>query len=219
MIKVNLLSPEKKDISGAAPEAAAFAAEEEKESKLHTGAALAAAVITVGIIGAMYFTQASTLDKKTRHLVERRARKAELDSVLETLTQLEKAKKLLEKKVKLISDLKSRQQDAVKMMDQLVDAVPEWVWLNSLRFSGKMLSLNGKALSNNLISDFINNLKGTGCFYDVKFPGSNRQKQRGMDIFDFRINCYYRDKDQAAAAAAAAAAKAKAPAKKRRRRR
>jgi type IV pilus assembly protein PilN len=197
MIKVNLLSPERKDISGAGPEAAPFA-EEGKVSKLHTWAAVVAAILTVGIVGALYFTQASTLGKKQQHLEERRARKAELDNVLLTLTELEKAKNLLDKKVKLIADLKSRQQDAVKMMDQLVDTIPEWVWLTSLRFSGKMLNLSGKALSNNLISDFINNLKSTGCFYDIEFPGSNREGQKGMDIFDFRINCLYKDKDQAA---------------------
>jgi len=214
MIKVNLLSPEKKDIAAGGADAAPFT-EEERESKIHTGAIVAAAVATVGIIGALYFTQASTLDKKQRHLEERRARKVELDNVLKTLMELEKAKKMLDKKVKLIADLKSRQQDSVKMMDQLVNALPDWVWLSSLGFKGKMLTMSGRALSNNLISDFINNLKGTGCFYNVQFPGSSRQKQSGLDIFNFRINCYYQDKEQAAKALADAQKKQK----KRKRRR
>jgi Tfp pilus assembly protein PilN len=195
MIKVNLLSPERKEVAGAAAEAAPFA-EEEKESKINTGAIIGAAIITVGIIGLLYFTQAQTLEQKRQHLQERNARIKALDEVLKTLEELEKAKNMLDKKVKLIYDLKSKQQDSVKMMDALCDALPDWVWLTNLSFSSRSLSITGKALSNNLISDLINNLKGTGSFYDVQFPGSTRQKQGSQEIFNFRVTCTYRDKDE-----------------------
>jgi Tfp pilus assembly protein PilN len=201
MIKVNLLSPERKEVAGAAAEAASFP-EAEKESKINTGAIIGATIITVGIIGLLYFTQAQTIEQKQQHLQERKARKKALDEVLKTLEELERAKNILEKKVKLISDLRSKQQDSVKMMDALSDALPEWVWLTNLSFSNRNLSITGKALSNNLISDLINNLKGTGSFYDVGFPGSNRQIQGSQEIFNFRVTCMYRDKDEVKKSAA-----------------
>ena len=201
MIKVNLLSPERKDVAGAPAEAAPFP-EEEKESKINTGAIIGAAVITVGIIGLLYFTQAQTLEQKQQHLRERKARKQALDDVLKTLAQLEKAKKELDKKVRLIEDLRSKQHDSVKMMDSLSDALPDWVWLTNLTFSGRKLSISGRALSNNLISDLINNLKGTGSFYDVQFPGSNRTTQGNQEIFFFIVTCLYRNKDAAKKSAA-----------------
>jgi Tfp pilus assembly protein PilN len=193
MIKVNLLSPEKKEISGAAADAAPFP-EEDKENKINTGAIVGAVIITLGVIGGLYFTQAQTLERKEQYLQERQARKQALDKVLKTLEELERAKKMLDKKVKLISELKSHQQDTVKMMDSLVDAMPDWVWLTDLRFNNRQLSISGKAVHNNLISDFINNLKGTGCFFNIGFPGSNREKQSGQDVFNFRLTCSYKDK-------------------------
>jgi len=196
MIKVNLLSPEKKEISGGGGDVAQYA-DETKEAKINVAAGVGAAILTLGIIGFLFFTQANEIDTKEKLLQEKKARKKQLDDVLKTLEELEKAKKMLDKKVKLIADLKSRQQDAVKMMDQLSNALPDWVWLQSLTFSGKLVSMNGKAIHNNLISDFINNLKGTGSFYDIQFPGSTRQKKQGLDIFNFRLTCYYRDKDKA----------------------
>ena len=195
MIKVNLLSPERKEVTGAPAEAAPFT-EEEKESKINTGAIVGAAVITIGIIGLLYFTQAQTIEQKRQHLQERQARKQALDEVLKTLDELERAKNILDKKVKLIEDLRAKQQDAVKMMDALCDALPDWVWLTKLTFSRRSLGLTGIALSNNLISDLINNLKGTGSFYDVEFPGSDRREQGNQEIFSFRVNCKYRDKDE-----------------------
>lgn len=195
MIKVNLLSPERKEVAGAAAEAAPFP-EEEKESKINTGAIIGAAIITVGIIGLLYFTQAQTLEQKQQHLQERTARIKALDEVLKTLAELEKARSILDKKVKLIQDLRKKQQDSVKMMDALCDALPDMIWLTKLSFSNRSLSITGKALSNNLISDLINNMKGTGSFYDVTFPGSTRQTQGNQEIFNFRVTCTYRDKDE-----------------------
>jgi len=195
MIKVNLLSPERKEVAGAAVEGAPLA-EEEKESKINTGAIVGAAIITVGVIGLLYFTQAQAIEQKQQHLQERQARKKALDEVLKTLDELERAKNMLDKKVKLIEDLRSKQQDSVKMMDSLCDALPDWVWLTNLNFSKRSLSITGRALSNNLISDLINNLKGTGNFYDIEFPGSTRQTQGNQEIFNFRVTCKYRDKDE-----------------------
>ncbi len=195
MIKVNLLSPERKEIPGGGGEIGSYA-ESEREAKINIVAVVAAGVITLGIIAFLFFTQSATMDEKERLLDEKKARKAELDVVLKTLTELEKAKKMLDRKVKLIADLKSRQQDAVKMMDQLSNAIPDWVWLTSVSFSGKLLSMAGNAIHNNLISDFINNLKGTGSFYNIQFPGSTRARKSGLDVFAFRLTCYYKDKDQ-----------------------
>ena len=197
MIKVNLLSPEKKEVSGTGAETAPFP-EEEKGNKINKGAIIGAAIITLGVIGGLYFTQAQTIERKQQYLQEREARKKTLDRVLQTLEELERAKSMLDKKVKLISELKSSQQDTVKMMDALVDAMPDWVWLTDLRFSNKQLSISGKAVHNNLISDFINNLKGTGCFYNIGFPGSNREKQSGQDVFNFKLTCSYREREAAA---------------------
>lgn len=195
MIKVNLLSPERKEIPGGGAEAGSYS-EVERESKINVMAGVVAGVLTLAIIGFLFFTQSATMEAKERLLDEKKARKAELDIVLKTLMELEKAKKMLDKKVKLIADLKSRQQDAVKMMDQLSNAIPDWVWLKSISFSGKLLSIAGNAIHNNLISDFINNLKGTGSFYNIQFPGSTRARKGGLDVFSFRLTCYYKDKDQ-----------------------
>ncbi len=195
MIRVNLLSPEKKEISGGA-EGKAFP-EESRQNKISTAAIVFATLLTLGTIAFLYFTQASAIDDREKLLIEKQARKDELDNVLKQLDELENAKSMVDKKIKLISELKSRQQDTVKMMDQLCNAIPDWVWLQSLTFSGKLVNIQGKAIHNNLISDFINNLKGTGCFDDVQFPGSVRQTQSGQDVFDFRLTFLYKDKDEA----------------------
>jgi Tfp pilus assembly protein PilN len=193
MIKVNLLSPERKEVSGAPGEAPGFA-EEERESKISTAAAAGAAIITVGLIGFLYWTQTQTLENKQNLLQEKTAKKATLAEVEKTLKNLEKAKADLARKVALISELRSRQQSTVRMMDELSNALPEWVWLSSLNFAGNRLSLKGKAIHNNLIADFINNLKATNSFTDIRFQNSTKQKMSGLDVFNFNLSCVYVEK-------------------------
>ncbi len=73
MIRVNLLSPEKKEVPGGAGEAPAFA-DEQKENKINVGAGIGAAVITIGLIGFMYYTQTQTLEDKQNLLEEKNAK-------------------------------------------------------------------------------------------------------------------------------------------------
>ncbi|MEN8152461.1 MAG: PilN domain-containing protein [Acidobacteriota bacterium] len=194
MIKVNLLSPEKKEVVSVQGDTAVFT-DEERESKVNVPAIAGAAVLTLAIIGGLFVLQTNKLDFVKKHLEERKARLAELDEVLKTLKVLEKTKKMLEKKVTIIQDLNSQKQHTVKMMDQLSRALPEMVWLRSVKYSNNVLSLSGSALSNNQIADFINNLKSTNYFFniDTGFKDSVRKKKLGVDVYEFRFQCTFRD--------------------------
>ena len=189
MIKVNLLSPEKKEVGGGV-EAGAFP-DESKESKLNIPAIAAAVIITLSAVGYLYFSQAAEISSKQEILAERRARKAELDKVLETLAQLEKTKKNLDKKIDVIEKLKSQQMTTVRMMDELSKALPESVWLTKLNFGKGTLTLSGKAFTNNLIADFMNNLDSSGYFVNIRLRSSKRVRAASIEVFDFSIVCQF----------------------------
>jgi type IV pilus assembly protein PilN len=190
MIKINLLRPEKKEVAAGAGPAIGFT-EEARPSKISVPAIVAAVAITVGAIGLMYFLQSSTLSFEKKQLEERMLRKAELEKVLAKLAEIERTKKELDNKIKIISDLKLRQKDAVYMMDRMSRCLPEWVWLTSLTFSGGAVNISGKALSNNLIADLINNLQNSNVFNNVQLTSTVRKRESGIDIFEFRISCVF----------------------------
>ncbi|MCK4888913.1 MAG: PilN domain-containing protein [Candidatus Aminicenantes bacterium] len=192
MIKVNLLSPEKKDLAPGLAATESFA-DEAREQQVSVPAIIGALVLTVFIIGGMYFLQANKLSDVKKFLEVRKARLTELEDVLQTLKVLENTKKVLKNKVDIIQSLNARKQVAVKMMDQLSRALPEMVWLNNMKFNNRTLSLKGSALSNNLVADFINNLKSTNYFNNIKFKDSVRKKKSGVDVFDFRLDCTFSD--------------------------
>jgi type IV pilus assembly protein PilN len=190
MIKINLLRPEKKEMAAGSGAAVSFA-EEAKPSQLSVPALVAAIAITVVGIGGMYFLQSGRLASERKQLEERTLRKAELEKVLAKLADIEATKKELDNKIKIIGDLKMRQKDAVYMMDRMSRSLPDWVWLTDLTFTSGTVSITGKALSNNLIADLINNLQNSNSFTNVQLTSTARKKEAGIDIFVFHINCVF----------------------------
>ena len=189
MIKINLLKPEKKAVTAGG--AAVGVIEESRENKLSVPAIIGAIAITVGSIGLLYFLQSNTLNSEKKLLQERTLRKAELEKILLKLAEIETTKIELDSKIKIINDLKSKQKDAVFMMDKLSRCLPDWVWLVNVSFIKGTLNLGGKALSNNLIADLVNNLQTSNFFINVQLRSSARKKESGIDIFEFKIECTF----------------------------
>jgi len=189
MIRVNLLRPEKKEVVSGGETVSYI--EESKEKKINMMALAGAVVITIGITGLLYFLQSNRLDAERKILEDRRVRKVELEKVLKKLTEVEITKKILDSKIKIIGDLKLKQKDTVLMMDKLSASLPDWVWLNSLNFSGNILNIEGKALSNNLIADLINNLQNSNYFTNIQLKTSVRKREAGSDIFEFKLQCQF----------------------------
>ena len=189
MIRVNLLRPEKKEVVSGGETVSYI--EESKEKKINMMALAGAVVITIGITGLLYFLQSNRLDAERKILEDRRVRKVELEKVLKKLTEVEITKKILDSKIKIIGDLKLKQKDTVLMMDKLSASLPDWVWLNSLNFSGNILNIEGKALSNNLIADLINNLQNSNYFTNIQLKTSVRKREAGSDVFEFKLQCQF----------------------------
>lgn len=189
MIKINLLKPEKKEVSGGGTTISM--AEEGTPSKLSLPALIGVVALTVCSIGLLFFLQSGKLSSEKKILADRTLRKAELEKVLKELADIETTKLELDSKIKIISDLKLRQKDTVLMMDKMSRCLPEWVWLINLTFKGGVVNISGKALSNNLIADFINNLQNSNMFANVQLKSTSRKKEAGIDIFEFRIDCQF----------------------------
>ncbi len=192
MIKVNLLNPGKKDLAqGGTADAPAMDAEKPAD-QYNNPAVIAGVGLGLAIIGLIWWMQVSELDDIKRLHSERQARKTQLEGVLKTIAELESTKMMLEEKVKVIERLKGQQKNCVKMMDFVSASLPRWVWLTELEFSGSKVTIKGKALSSNLVADFITKLKGTNHFENINFDGTSTSRTGQMEIQDFSLTCDYK---------------------------
>jgi len=120
------------------------------------------AVFVLGSIAACVFgwlymsTRIATLDSQIQVA---QARKAELEVIAKQVAEFERQEKLLEAKLKTIRELKAQQAAAVRLLDEISTALPEFVWLEQMEQAGNSLKFTGKSNSLNAVAEFIEKLQ------------------------------------------------------------
>ena len=129
-------------------------------------------IITIGaaiLVGALgVFGTHAYIERIIEHQVERnnylRAEIAKLRRAAEEIKKINEAKTRLLNRLEIIQNLQSSRPIMVKVLDGLVQLVPEDIYLSSLTTEGAQLVLDGTAVSNNIISDFMRNLDTSQLF-------------------------------------------------------
>ncbi len=108
--------------------------------------------------------------------------------VLGKISRLKKTKAVLDKKVAVIKRLKQRTTLPVHILDQIADLIPEnRMWLNTLRQSGDSLSLQGVALDNATIAQFMEALAGSEYFRAPELISASLQNIAGQNLKAFNM--------------------------------
>ena len=80
------------------------------------------------------------------------------------IKQLEKMKSDLLARMNVIQELQGSRPESVHLMDELVRAMPDGVYLNSFSQKGKGLTMMGIAQSNARVSDYMRNIDESEWF-------------------------------------------------------
>lgn len=225
MIRINLLAGErqttqKKSRGGGAPSAPGAV-------QLYLFLALfVGGAIALCVFGWLYKSaQIAELDNE---IAAAKQRQQQLQVIAQEVARYEAQVQLLEQKLQTIRDLKSRQGSAVRLIDEISRALPEFVWLENLDQTGSGLTFRGKSNSLNAVANFIQNLQESthppgedgqpkvcqpnhreGCWFpQVDLSGS----QERDNVVEFTLTASFQppppeptEEDAAAAAAAPAA--------------
>ncbi len=185
MIRINLLKPETKEIREVA--AAPGAPEFKPEKKAPNVGNLIFLVLVLALIGFFWF-QKKAMDNEKALLEKAKSEKQQLAYVTARLEEQSKQKEALELKINLINSLKSQQDQAIRIIDSISRCLPEWVWLTDAGYDGGKVSIKGKAISNNLIADYITNLEGGDVFKNVNLVSSTLRKSAKNEFLEFSLN-------------------------------
>ncbi len=192
MIKVNLLSPERKE-SAASEGPVGFSKAEPSASSVNIPVIVSAVVIVLGALAAAWWLQSEKIGNLKRDTARLKTEMTRYTETLKTIDELENTRNQLKMKIEIINELKGRQQEVVKMMDKLSEALPDWAWITELTFNSGSVSVAGKALTNNLIADFISRLKDSNFFPSVEYRDSQLKVLQGIEVYEFRLSCTYKE--------------------------
>ena len=184
MIKINLVS-EGKTVRGAGAAPAMGGVTEVPSGNLNNKILAGLAILGLLLAGGYWFVRNSALNSTEEVAVQKRAEAASLEKIIKEVEQFKKRKDDLESRIALINDLKRNQKVPVRVMDRVSQDLPDLVWLDRMEMQGGSVSVSGRALNENAIALFIENLKKDGLFSE---PILKRINRSAPNVYTYEMN-------------------------------
>lgn len=167
---------------------------------LGTGAAVAIGAIFIvwyGVSGAIEYQQERNLFLQ--------AQIDEMDKKIKEIEELEKVKANLLARMKVIEELQASRAAMVHFFDEILNTLPEGVYIKSLKQTGGSVAILGVAESNNRVSAYMKNIESSRWFAEPKLVVINTKdvNKRRQSEFQLQFKNLTRQKAPAAGAAEA----------------
>jgi len=151
-------------------------------------------VVTVLIIGALWYTQSNKIDQLRQDidLLTVKKNSPDLKNVEKRLKELERKQQVINKKIEIIDRLKRFRTVPVEIIDLLSKNVPDQVWFTFLNYREGLVKINGYAFSNELVARFITNLEKTDKFMNFNLINTKKIRKGGVEFYSFSMNFKYK---------------------------
>lgn len=104
--------------------------------------------------------------------------------------EIKKKLATLKKKTEVINNLENNRQWPVRLMDTMTQVVVQQrMWLTRFAVRNNALDLNGIAIDNKTVADFMTRLEKTGLFADVALRKLEQKVIGSSNLKQFQISC------------------------------
>lgn len=185
MIRINLLSEGRRPVVARRAKAR-FDFGGQDPSVFFLGAGLLLGILVAGV---WWWMVQKERDEVAERVARARAEVEELRPIIEEVEGFKAKRASLSSKIALIEELKRKQTGPVYIMDQVSQALPDLVWLTSMRVDAARVELSGEAFNTNGVAAFIANLDRVPEFGEPE-PGTLQVANTG-DRYAFNIGFPY----------------------------
>ncbi len=153
--------------------------------------AAVALLIAAGVSYWMYNSANRTHEELATKMRQADTRLTTLKGVKAKWEEKDKQAKALQKRFDVIDQLRAAQKGPVDLLTTLADTVSnsDAVWLDSMVEDGNNVNLNGVALSNVALANYMTNLKKSGYFKNVELKETSQNDIKNIQAFSFTLTC------------------------------
>jgi len=162
------------------------------------------ALLAIGGIGVVHYGVSSAVDHQRERNRFLEAQIVEMDKKIREIEELEKVKANLLARMKVIEELQASRAAMVHFFDEILNTLPEGVYIKSLRQAAAGVTIEGVAESNNRVSAYMKNIEASRWFADPKLVVINTKDvaKRRQSEFQMQFKNLTRQKPPTAGAAA-----------------
>jgi len=151
--------------------------ERRKQQQRDFGAlAIATLLLSVAVVGAVHLFFSARIEYQQTRNDYLRAEIEQQKRVEKEIQALEKTKVQILSRMEIIQSLQASRPEMVHVFDEMVRMLPEEVYLTNLRRNGESLIMTGVARNNNLVSDFMRQLRASNWFGEPQLKIINNRE-------------------------------------------
>lgn len=172
----------------------AVAREERKKESIRKEATIFVLVLVAVLVG-VGFVQWMSSRQREELMTQIRDSKAELKRLEIIKREINKAKankKILQEKLNIIGSLNLNRTRPIQIMSVLASKIPEKMWLKGLDKKDNKLTLQGIALDDETIANFMKNLQKSRLFSAVELVVTERTTIEKFNLKKFTMICTIR---------------------------
>ena len=146
-----------------------------------------ALLLALGFIG---FVQTGRIKNVQASIAELKREEQRLAPEIREVDRLEAQKKELQRKIDIIKQLRRESSLTVHVMDEVAKIIEnDRMWLTSFSQQGGSLQLNGIALDNQTVAQFMEALKESKYIISVNLSSSTLNRVSNRAFKSFAISC------------------------------
>lgn len=174
MIRINLLP---------------FRAERKKENVRRQVSLFLLSLILVLIVLVYYnFNLSSKISSLNEQITNTKTELNRYNEINKEIAKIKKNLEILRKKMAVIEQLEADRHAPVQLMDTLTQVlIAKRMWLTKLEVKDKLININGIALDNKTVADFMVRLQNSGLFDNVSLKTLQRKAVQKSNLKSFQI--------------------------------
>jgi type IV pilus assembly protein PilN len=142
-------------------------------------------VASAALVGLGYFALDEAIDGQNQRNQFLTQQIADLDLKIKEIQDLEKTRQNLLSRMKVIEQLQQSRSATVHFFDEIVNTIPDGIYLTSVKQNGQNITIDGIAESSGRISAYLKNLDSSPWFKDprlVVIKTAEKNKQRNSEF-------------------------------------
>jgi len=140
---------------------------------------------SLAIVGLGYISMQQAVESQQGRNAFLTAQISDLDKQIKEIQELEKVKQNLVARMRVIEQLQQSRSATVHFFDEIVNTIPDGIYLTSVKQSGQNVTIDGIAESSGRISAYLKNLDSSPWFKDPKLvviKTGEKNKQRNSEF-------------------------------------
>jgi len=146
-------------------------------------------VVLVACLLVVYFMLDREIKETLAQISKTKAQIAQYKSLAEEFKKAKENHRILQQKLNIINTLRKEKSTPAKVLDQLCIDKPEKIYFESVKKDGSKVGIEGIALDDETVANFMTNLRKSKIFKNVDLIVSEQTELSKIKLKKFILSC------------------------------